>query len=159
MSATFLYFAYGSNLKLSEIHRTCASAERHIRAKLSDHRIVFPRKSNGRGCGVAGLQPSAGDVVWGGVYCIAESERPNLEEREGYRRGRATHLNAYVLQEVAVIPEGAASEPLFVLTFIANPQPDPPLPSATYKQLIVDGAKEWQLGADYIVGLEKIATI
>lgn len=159
MPATFLYFAYGSNLKLSEIRRTCSTAERKCRAKLLDHRLVFPRKSVARNCGVASVDPSAGDCVWGGAYCIPETERSKLEEREGYKRNRGRDKNSYVPQDVTVLNDGDLAKPLGVLTFIANAQPNPPLPSAEYKGLIIDGAKEWALDADYVARLKKIATL
>jgi hypothetical protein len=39
-----------------------------------------------------------------------------------------------------------------------HPQLDPPLPSDNYKELIVNGAKYWNLPADYIRQLESIHT-
>lgn len=159
MPASFLYFAYGSNLKLAEIQRTCPSAMREYRAKLLDYRLVFPRKSIGRNCGVASVEPASGDSVWGGVYCIPETERSKLEEREGYKRDRSRDKNSYVPQNVTVLRDGDPAKSLVVLTFIANAQPNPPLPNAVYKGLIIDGAKEWALNADYVARLEKIAIL
>ncbi len=159
MPAIFHYFAYGSNLKLSEIQRTCPSAERKCRAKLTNHRLIFPRKSVGRNCGVASIEPSAGDFVWGGVYCIPEAERAKLEEREGYKRNRSRNSNSYLPKNVTVLDEGDPAKSRAVLTFVANAQRNPPLPSAEYKGLIMDGAKEWALDPDYIASLERIVTL
>jgi gamma-glutamylcyclotransferase len=149
----FLYFAYGSNLKLSEIQRTCPSAERVCRAWLPGHRLTFPRKSTGRGCGVASIEPTEDGEVWGGVYRIAEQERAALESREGFKSNRPVAENAYVRENVTVFEDGDSACPLEVLTFIANPQPDPSKPSEEYLQLIFDGGREWGVDGDYLAAL------
>ncbi len=46
--------------------------------------------------------------------------------------------------------------PVLVSLYFAEKQKNPPLPSADYKQLIVEGAKHWQLPQEYIEGLEQI---
>ncbi|MBM3739226.1 MAG: gamma-glutamylcyclotransferase [Acidobacteria bacterium] len=155
---TFYYFAYGSNLKLSEIRRSCPSAERKHRVKLADHALVFPRKSEGRQCGVASVEVRAGSEVWGGVYEIAELERQRLESREGFKPNRPLAANSYVPANLTVFVDGDAAKPMEVLTFIANPQTNPPLPNPEYKSLILAGAGEWKLNAKYIAQLEQIVT-
>jgi hypothetical protein len=57
-----------------------------------------------------------------------------------------------------VWPEDNAKRPLLVSLYHAHPQLDPPLPDCDYKNLIVQGAKHWQLPADYIQELESIPT-
>lgn len=155
---TFYYFAYGSNLKLSEIHRSCPTAERKCRAKLPAHALVFPRKSIGRNCGVASVTARAGSDVWGGVYEISELEREKLETREGFKPNRPTSANAYVPSVLTVLVDGDPKTPLEVMTFIANSQQNPPPPSRDYKSLIIAGAREWNLDAKYIATLEQIET-
>lgn len=155
---TFLYFAYGSNLKLEEIRRTCPSAEPVCRALLPGHHLTFPRGSIGRGCGVAGVESADGHIVWGGVYRIAEQCRTELERREGFKSERPASENSYVANAVTVFDDGDLSRPIEVLTFAATRQPNPPKPSAEYVQLILDGAKEWKLGDDYLAELERIET-
>ncbi|MBX3751085.1 MAG: gamma-glutamylcyclotransferase [Opitutaceae bacterium] len=150
------YFAYGSNLKLSEMCGTCPSAVRLFRAMLPRHALVFPRKSLIRHCGVAGVETSAVNSVWGGVYAIPEEEQSLLEAREGYRPGRPLSENSYFPQEVTVYEDGDMQKPHRVLTFVANRQPNTPLPSLEYRNLIVSGAKEWKLGANYLAILENI---
>ena len=54
--------------------------------------------------------------------------------------------------------EGDAAKPMVVMTFIANEEPNPPPPNATYKELIIAGAREWNLSAEYIAQLEQIVT-
>ena len=157
-AATFYYFAYGSNLKLSEICDTCPSAKRQFPAVLPGYCLVFPRKSTGRRCGVAGIKPSVGQKVWGGVYAIPESERAGLEGREGYVENRPLLENAYIPKKLKVHAYGNPSQQCDVVTFVANPQPNPPLPSKQYMGLIIAGARDWGLDEKYIADLEKIRT-
>jgi hypothetical protein len=155
---TFYYFAYGSNLKLSEIRRSCPTAERKHRVKLQGYALVFPRKSIGRQCGVASVEARAGSDVWGGVYEISELERGGLESREGFKRNRPLSANSYVLENLTVFVDGDLARPLEVITFIGIPQPNPPLPNIEYKEAIVAGAREWNLDAKYVAQLEQIQT-
>lgn len=154
----FHYFAYGSNLLLAEIRRSCPSAARKCVVQLPDFALTFPRKSINRNCGVASIEARQGSEVWGGVYEIPTSERQELERREGFRPNRPASSNSYVPQDVIVFLDGDLAKPLNVITFVANPQANPPLPSNDYKNLIIAGAREWNLSAAYIARLEQIDT-
>jgi len=155
---TFNYFAYGSNLNLSEIRRSCPTAERKCRVRLPDHALVFPRKSIGRQCGVSSIEARADSEVWGGVYEISELERVCLESREGFKPNRTLAVNSYVPANLTVFVDGDPAKPIEVITFVANPLPNPPLPNIEYKYLIIAGAREWNLDAKYIAQLEQIVT-
>jgi hypothetical protein len=155
---TFYYFGYGSNLKLSEIRRSCPTAERKCRVRLPDYALVFPSKSIGRQCGVASIEVRAGSEVWGGVNEISELERQSLQSREGFKPNRPLSANSYVLVKLSVFEDGDRAKPIDVINFIANPQSTPPLPSREYKDLIIAGAHEWDLDAKYIAQLEPIVT-
>jgi cation transport regulator ChaC len=153
MTNTFYYFAYGSNLMLAEIRRSCPSAARKCAVRLPDFALTFPRKSINRNCGVASIEARLGGEVWGGIYEIPELERERLESREGFKPNRPPSLNSYVPKDVIVFEDGDLAKPLNVITFIANPQANPPLPSNDYKNLIIAGAREWNLNAEYITRL------
>ena len=155
----FYYFAYGSNLKLSEMQRTCPSATRVFRAMLPAHRLVFPRFSRGRNCGVASVEEPAVGAVWGGIYSIQENELSALQAREGYLPGRPLPANSYCPQHVVILEEGRVEKPHRVLTFVANRQPNPPAPSLNYKNLIVSGAQEWKLPSSYLECLKEIQAL
>lgn len=156
MSDPFYYFAYGSNLLLAEIRRSCPSAARKCVVKLPDYVLTFPRKSINRKCGVASIEPRQGSEVWGGVYEIPGSERQELEAREGFRPNRPSSSNSYVPKDMIVFVDGELAKPLNVITFVANPQANPPLPSNDYRNLVIAGAREWNLGTEYIARLEQI---
>ena len=158
MSNSFYYFAYGSNLLLAEIRRSCPSAVRKCVVNLPNFALTFPRKSINRNCGAASIEARQGSEVWGGVYEIPEGERQELEKREGFGPNRPLSSNSYVPQDVIVFVDGDLAKPLNVITFVANPQANPPLPSNDYKNLIIAGAREWSLSAEYIARLEQIET-
>jgi gamma-glutamylcyclotransferase len=149
-----LYFAYGSNLDWAQMKARCPSARFVGLAKLADYRLAFTRRSINRGCGVADAVPATGRAVWGVVFEISELEIPELDRSEGFRPGRAR--NSYWRRECAVLVDGDHARPLTVTTYLAEPEPDPPLPNQHYKGLIVAGARRWRLPADYIAELESI---
>ena len=92
--------------------------------------------------------------VWGVVYEIADIDIRQLDTKEGYKPGR--DKNAYCRRECLVFLEGDEERPLTVCTYFACRQPNPPLPNAEYKGLIVTGARYWHLPEEYIHELETI---
>ena len=156
MTKTFYYFAYGSNLMLAEIRRSCPDAVRMCAVRLPDFVLTFARRSIYRDCGVASIEARAGSYVWGGVHEITELEWERLEAREGFRPNRPAFSNSYVPKNLIVFEGGEMAKPLDVVTFVANPRPNPPPPSNAYKNLIIAGAREWNLNTEYIARLEQI---
>jgi gamma-glutamylcyclotransferase (GGCT)/AIG2-like uncharacterized protein YtfP len=150
-----LTFAYGSNMDFTQMRERCPSAVFVCIAVLKDHRLGFTRKSISRGCGVADVVPANGKSVWGVVYNITEADREVLDAKEGYKPTRTENQNAYNRRSVPVNPNGEET-PTLVEIYFAVPQANPPLPNQTYKDLIVNGAKHWNLPADYIAELEAI---
>jgi gamma-glutamylcyclotransferase (GGCT)/AIG2-like uncharacterized protein YtfP len=148
-----LYFAYGSNMNWPQMKKRCPSVQFVSVAKLTNHRLAFTRKSNHRGCGSADAIPAQAHIIWGVIYEIEESEITNLDEAEDFVPERAR--NGYTRQQTQVFTDGE-DMPVLVSLYFAEKQKNPPLPSAEYKQLIVEGAKHWNLPQDYIEGLEKI---
>ena len=153
-----LYFAYGSNMDSAQMKCRCPLAKFVCRAKLPAHRLAFTRKSATRDCGVADVLPDHAKDVWGVVYELPDNELKNLDKREGYRPGKSYDQSKYTREDKYVWPDGDAIRPLLVALYRGNPQLDPPLPSDDYKRLIVDGAKHWNLPAEYIRELESIQT-
>ena len=112
-----------------------------------------------RGCGVADILRDEMKHVWGVVYEFVESELENLDKDEDFQSGRPYDQNDYTRENCHVWHEGDANWPLLVAIYRGHPQPNPPLPNCDYKNLIVAGAKHWQLPADYILELESIQTM
>ncbi|MHB0914866.1 MAG: gamma-glutamylcyclotransferase family protein [Thermoleophilia bacterium] len=80
-----LYFAYGSNLDITQMQSRCPGAEPLGIARLDGYRLAFSRFSRTRGCGVADIVIQEGKEVWGLVYRLAESDLSgSLDRHEGY---------------------------------------------------------------------------
>jgi len=77
----------------------------------------------------------------------------NLDEAEDFVPGRAQ--NGYTRQQTEVFSNGE-DKSVLVSIYFAEKQKNPPLPSAEYKQLIVEGAKHWNFPQEYIEELEMI---
>lgn len=153
-----LYFAYGSNLDFDQMRSRCPSAQFVAIARLPGYRLAFTRNSPKRGCGVADVVEDPGQCVWGAVYYIAEVDLGRLDKHEGFRPGRPISENAYNREERHVWRAGDRDEPLLVRLYIANPENNPPLPSAAYRRQIVKGAESWGLPPDYVRSLKTIPT-
>lgn len=152
-----LYFAYGSNMDWAQMQKRCPSATFVCIARASQSRLAFTHLSLGRKCGVADMVPSKGDVVWGAVFQIDETEIGALDKSEGYQPGRLRERNSYERIELHVFREGKDGEPLSVWTYLVVKKLDPnPKPTAEYKLLIVEGARRWRLPETYIQQLEAI---
>jgi len=149
-----LYFAYGSNLNWQQMQERCPSARFVGVALLPDYKLAFTRESVNRGCGVADAERERGRKIWGVIYEIADLDAGKLDISEGYRPGRET--NSYWRRECLVLLDGDEQRPLTACTYFGDPQPNPPLPNAEYKQLIVSGARHWLLPEEYICELETI---
>ena len=142
----------------AQMKERCPSAKFVCRAKLPSHRLAFTLESIERGCGVADVLYEEGREVWGIVYELPENELKELDKNESFRPGRPDDQNEYTRENHYVWREGDAKQPLLVSLYRGHPQPDPPLPSCDYKELIVEGARHWQLPPDYIQELESIQT-
>jgi gamma-glutamylcyclotransferase (GGCT)/AIG2-like uncharacterized protein YtfP len=153
-----LYFAYGSNMDWAQMKERCPSAKFVCRAKLSSHRLAFTLRSVCRGCGVADILADESKDVWGVVYKLPKIELKNLDKDEDFRCGRPDDQNDYTRENHYVWREGDAKRPLLVSLYRGHPQPNPPLPDCDYKNLIVEGARHWNLPAEYIRELESIQT-
>ncbi len=141
------YFAYGSNMSWEELRSWCPNAEFVTIARLPDHRLDFTRYSRRRRGGVADVIPSKGDDVWGVVYDIPSDELPALDRKEGVP-------NAYQRQDVSVIVQ--SEERAETLTYTVVQKVPTERPSQAYIDLILKGAREWKLPAEYVRKLEQI---
>jgi gamma-glutamylcyclotransferase (GGCT)/AIG2-like uncharacterized protein YtfP len=149
-----LYFAYGSNMNWNQMRERCPTSRFVGIAVLRDHKLAFTRESVCRGCGVADVVAEDRARVWGVVYEIADLDVGKLDACEGFRPGRAT--SPYYRRDCMVFLDGEDQRPLTVSAYFGHPQPDPPLPNAAYKDLILAGARHWHLPEEYICKLEQI---
>lgn len=145
MGETVLYFAYGSNMKTEQMTKRVPSAKVIGRARIVNRHLVCNKRSK-NGSGKANLVHSPGDVVWGVLYEMDESDLPKLDKAEGgYRR-----------VEVEVLDEQGG--PIVAQTYVSKKLTDDTRAYEGYKNLILNGAREHQLPEKYIEDLESIPT-
>jgi gamma-glutamylcyclotransferase (GGCT)/AIG2-like uncharacterized protein YtfP len=132
-----LYFAYGSNLLSSRLRERVASARALCAARIDGHRLSFGKLGRD-GSGKATLVPEAHAYVWGAVYRIDPSHWCLLDRFEpGYER-------------VGVEVTTAAHQCLSVATYVAPETAPEPVALASYKSLVIAGAREHALPDDHI---------
>ncbi|XP_037130591.1 gamma-glutamylcyclotransferase b [Syngnathus acus] len=147
-SCTFLYFAYGSNLLKERLQLKNPSAMLHCVARLKDYKLIF---GNYKGLaserwhgGVATIEHSPGDEVWGVVWRMNKSDLKSLDSQEG----------AYSAVEISVRTK---SRELCCRTYLMNSCVYAP-PSPQYLLVIVMGAEQNRLPKDYQEKLRAIET-
>lgn len=139
---TMLYFSYGSNMSTPRLTDRVPSAHAVAVARLYKHRLKFHKKSkdNSGKCD-AEYTNDEKDVVYGVVFEIAASEKPELDRKEGLGKG-------YGEKNVSVYTHDGKE--LKVITYYAT-STDPELkPYEWYKEHVVRGAREHGLPAEYI---------
>ena len=140
------YFAYGSNMNWPQMKRRCPSSRFVYVARLLDYQFGITRHSRLRDCGTANVYPAAGREVWGIVYEVCDEDLMILDGFEdGYRR-----------EILSVYPFDTARPSLAALVYVAAVEENVPRPNAEYRQLMIDGAKHWQLPQPYLALLEAI---
>lgn len=149
-----LVFGYGSNMDDRQMNDRCPNRETVGIAVLRDHRLHFPRYSNGRRCGVSSVEYCPGEVVWGVVHRLDTADLASLDASEGYIPGRAAERNGYNRVEVTV---DLAGEETIVQTYIAVPTLDPSPPDLNYLTQMRNGAKQHKLPEEYQAMLAALA--
>ena len=120
-----LYFAYGSNLNIAQMHQRCSHAMAIRRLRINGWKLVFRD--------VADIEPCTGAVVDGALYRVTASDVAALDRYEGVKSGlyrqvtfriRDTNELAffYVMNDCYVFP-----------------------PSPDYYETIAKGYADWQL--------------
>ncbi|XP_062841790.1 gamma-glutamylcyclotransferase [Trichomycterus rosablanca] len=142
-TGSFLYFAYGSNLLKERLTLNNPSATVQSTAKLQDYTLVFGShkgqySQRWRG-GVASIEPSAGDTVWGVMYKINTTDMENLDRQEGVSSG---------VYSPALVRVSSYGQTVICRTYIMNNR-TPSLPSPQYLQVIRMGAKQNRLPKYY----------
>ena len=145
-----LYFAYGSNMLTSRMVKRVPSAKKVTIATLPGHKLMF-HKVSVDGTGKCDIMPvDTGDTVYGVVYWIPRGEKRYLDRAEGLHYGYETkRLTVYT-------PDG---QRMRVFAYYATDVDVSYKPSKAYKRLVVKGAHEHQLPADYIAKLQAVETV
>uniref|UniRef100_A0A8C8E3Q8 Gamma-glutamylcyclotransferase b n=1 Tax=Oryzias sinensis TaxID=183150 RepID=A0A8C8E3Q8_9TELE len=146
---TFLYFAYGSNLLKERLRLKNPSATVLCVARLKlvfgNHKGLTSDRWHG---GVATIEHSPGDEVWGVVWRLSTSDLESLDNQENVT------LGAYSPVELSVKTKG---QELSCRTYIMNSCVYAP-PSPQYLQVIMMGAQQNGLPMEYQDKLRSIRT-
>lgn len=142
-----LYFAYGSNLLLTQMQQRCPSAEVVSRATLLGYKLDFVQPHAGWGGGTAGIVAELGGRVEGVVYQVSEEDLKMLDWYEPTADGRYWRLKVAVM-----LP---SEEVIDVWTYAGERFDGAPFsPSDRYLNTILQGAAEHGLPPDYIAKLK-----
>jgi gamma-glutamylcyclotransferase len=142
------YFAYGSNLAPRIMEEWCPGAEYLGPARLDGFRLAFLRRSTRWKAGAADVIEQDGHAVWGALYAVGASELDQLDAKEfvaasGYRR-----------REVVVHHEGSAVP---AATYeVVDKEQDELTPKAEYLALMLEGATERGLPAEWVNHLKSL---
>jgi hypothetical protein len=156
-----LYFAFGSNLDPDQMQARCPAHKKVGMAVLHDHKLSFPIFSTLWGGGVASLQLSHGNDVWGMLYELNDDDLRSLDGYEGFRGPGDAH-NLYERGPVWVelthpedgsVPRRVKAAAYFAHT--ANPSP----PSRRYLDAVLKGARAHKLPDDYIAALTRLPVL
>ncbi|KAK6341382.1 hypothetical protein TWF696_008459 [Orbilia brochopaga] len=74
---TILYFAYGSNLSLAQMHERCPTSSPLVPARLAGYRWIISTR------GYANIVASRCDEVWGFLYSLTPTDEASLDKHEG----------------------------------------------------------------------------
>ena len=146
------YFAYGSNLDLSQMKRRCPESRLISKGSLSGHSLTFNRFSNGWGGGVADVIQDQDSKVWGLVFEISDSDLERLDRYEGYHKDQTSMYERW--KAVIDTPNGQISD-VWVYTVVEKQKFVQP--TLEYLQIIKDAAVRWIFPKDYQQTLELVA--
>ncbi len=148
-----LYFAYGSNMNHAQMEKRCPGARFLKAVWLDGYQFVYDGFSrlltwDGKKGSVANIVPNPGSHVWGGLYEVTAEHIASLDRFEdipiSYQK-----VEGLAVQDV----EGVTYKN--VIAYLRVPQA-PGIPTDGYRALILQGAKDCNLPADYIRQLEQI---
>ncbi len=137
-----LHFAYGSNLSSKFLRGHCPTAAFQMRAELPNFRITFPFYSLRRQGGISSIIPAPGELVRGVLYEVTKPEMEDLDVVESVPKGDYARETYLVLGEDR---RWKAAD----LYRCARPT-GPYVPARSYVELMLQGAEEHQLPAEYI---------
>ncbi|XP_033125268.1 gamma-glutamylcyclotransferase-like [Anneissia japonica] len=144
----FLYFSYGSNLLRERLLLKNPSATFLTIAKLEDYKLVFGQqrawKSSAWKGGVATIEHSPGDHVWGVVWKLNRRHLQTLDLQESNYDG------------IEVNTKVNTGEILTCRTYVMQDMCSHVPPHPNYLDVIIRGAVQNQLPPEYITFLKSI---
>jgi cation transport regulator ChaC len=141
------YFAYGSNMgRATFVERRGIAPLAVRRAYLDGHHVCFDLPIGPGERGVANLIAAAGHRTWGVAYLLSDETCAFLDRTEGVDRGLYRRVAIEIVDDdgtrfTAFAYQGEGRDPLRK-------------PSARYLGLLLAGARELALPAEYVAWLE-----
>ncbi len=147
------YFAYGSNMQSATLRgRRGIEYSRVYAGRVADWRVVFDKPPIFGNHGAFGnMIEEAGAIAFGVAFEVNEDELAHIELTEGVVIGN------YDRVVVAVQPLDPDAELIMAFSLSSARRCDN-VPTRRYMDLVVEGAGEHGLPADYIVSLQRVPT-
>lgn len=143
-----LYFAYGSNLLLSQMQRRCPGSAPVTAARLKGWRWLIGER------GYATIAPAARGVIHGALYTLTERDVARLDINEGVSKGCYGKFRLEV--EIPDQSNSKKVQTVHALTYI-DPRIKHGEPSHAYLRRCVHGADEWDLPESMVEKMLKFA--
>ncbi len=145
------YFAFGSNMSSRRLRQRVPGAKPLGTYSLERHELRFHKyNKDGSGKCDAFYTGDKSDVVLGVLYEIDESEKAALDRAEGL---------GYGYDEKEVFVYGAEGNVEKAVTYYATKLDESLQPYTWYKEHVLAGAREADLPAAYIAGIEAVEAI
>jgi AIG2-like family len=150
---TFKYFAYGSNMLTERLRERCKSAKTIGVAVVFGYRLEFSKRSlDGSGKATIVRSDKSEEHVFGVVFEVAISERAALDKAEGVGSGYKK-----IDELLARLQQGG--EILRAATYIATDLDRTLQPYDWYRALVIAGALQHKLPAEWIGMLEQVTSV
>jgi cation transport regulator ChaC len=145
---TLWYFAYGSNMHRSIFVERRQMHPLEVRQGCLEHyRLCFNLPIGPGERGVANLEPEGGTRTYGVLYLLTPSDSDRLDRTGGVDRGvyRRTPVEVFTEEE----------EWIQAFTYLSSLNQPIRKPSARYLGLLIAGARQHRLPAEYVQFLER----
>lgn len=145
------YFAYGSNLNHAQMQKRCPGAKFIKPVRLEEYAFIYDGFSrvltwDGKKGSVANIVPKSGSHVWGGLYEVTAEHILSLDHLEDIPI-------SYQKIEDLTVRDQEGNAYTNVIAYNRNPLP-PGRPAEGYRAIILQGARDCSLPADYVQQLE-----
>lgn len=151
--STLWYFAYGSNMQSATLRGRRGIAYRQaLPGRLDGWRLVLDKPGLiPAGASFANVIPDPGASVHGVLFEMCEDDLAHLDLTEGVLIGN------YERVPVTVWPLGAGDAEAIVAYTLTSSRRDPQrLPTRRYMALLIEGAEEHGLPAEYVAYLRSL---
>ena len=142
-----LYFAYGSNMFTCRLEERVGKVKIFGTGRLMDYRLVFNKLSKDSS-GKASVIESPGSFVFGIIFDLSKDQFKNLDKYEG--NGYERKMTSILFNERLIMTSTYFVKSEFVKNNLK--------PTNDYLDLIICGAKDHKLNAEYIKFLHSFKT-